>query len=69
MTRPDFTFECCQLNIVQSAAMLSDLNRANKVLRDLQANECSLKFLVMKFKRSMLMELSDASYANLKNGA
>ena len=69
MTRPDISFECCQLSTAQSAPRLSDLKRANKVLRELQVNDSFLKFPVMELENSKLIVYSDASYANLNDGA
>lgn len=68
MTRPDISFDCCQLSTVQSNPKISDLKKSNKVLKDLKSDEVELLFIELDLETIELVVYSDASHANLHDG-
>jgi hypothetical protein len=65
-TRPDLCYQCSRLQSTVSAAMVKHLMQCNKVLQEAQAtSEVGLYFKagVMDFETSILISISDASWA------
>ena len=69
MTRPDISFDCCELSTMQSNPKLIDLKRANKVLLDMKREKIKINFHPIDLNSAKLIVFSDASYANLPDGA
>ena len=68
-TRPDISFDTCQLSSSLKSATVEDHLRANKTIKKLKSNEVKLKFHnIGQVEKARLVSFSDASLANLKNG-
>ena len=67
-TRPDVAFDVCYLSTKLNSATVSDVNRANKVLKKLKQDDVLLYYPPLK-PPFHLEIFCDASYANLPNGA
>lgn len=67
-SRPDISFDVCQLSTKLNSATVQDVLQANKVLRKVKQSRVSLKYgrLCQPMK---LVAHCDASYANLKDGS
>ena len=68
MTRPDISFNSCQLSTVQSNPRVSDLVMANRVLADLKREQLSIKYVSLDTASLKMVVFADASYANLPDG-
>lgn len=67
-TRPDVAFDICYLSTKLNSATVSDVNRANKVLKKLKQDDVLLYYPPLQ--PPLHLEIyCDASYANLPNGA
>ena len=68
-TRPDVSYDVCQLSIAYKDARESDLAYGNKVIRKIKNNEMTLKYPKMNLEGTMHVHChSDASFNNLPNG-
>ena len=68
VTRPDISFNSCQLSTVQSNPRVSDLVMANRVLADLKREQLSIKYVSLDTASLKMVVFADASYANLPDG-
>ena len=68
VTRPDISFNSCQLSTVQSNPRVSDLVMANRVLADLKREQLSIKYVSLDTASLKIVVFADASYANLPDG-
>ena len=67
-TRPDISYEVCEVATVQSKAKISDIVQANKILRQAKNNKLQIKFPKLDIPSMKLAVYHDASYANLHDG-
>ena len=70
-TRPNISFDTCQLSSSLKIAAVEDQLGANKTIKKLKPNEVKSRFPSMdkwKVEKAQLVSFSDASLANLKNG-
>ena len=67
-SRPDISFDVCQLSTKLNSATVQDVLTANKVLRKVKQTRLALKYgkIVQPLK---LVAYCDASFGNLKNGS
>lgn len=68
-TRPDLSFDVCDLSCSVKTAKVADLQRAARVVRKAQATRVCLKFPNLDLYQSSLVVYSDASYGNLPDGS
>lgn len=71
-TRPDFSFDVCDLSVKCKHPTLADALRANKVLKKLHGNDnLRLRYAMKGFSwdSGCLNVFSDASFANLPDGS
>ena len=65
-SRPDISFEVCQLSVNLKQATVNDVNRANKCVKTLRKENVCLKFpQLANINKCSLVSYSDASFANL----
>ena len=68
-TRPDIAFEVCQLNSSFNDATVTDLLRANKVVRMLKSENVIIRFPRLSDLSECYVERhSDAAFGNLMDG-
>ena len=68
-TRPDISYDVCQLSIAYKNARESDLAHGNKIIRKIKNNKMTLKYPKMNIGETMYVHChSDASFNNLPNG-
>ena len=68
-TRPDLSFDVCDLSCSVRDAKVADLQRAAKVVRKAQSARVSLKYPRLDLSQSSVVVYSDASYGNLPDGS
>ena len=68
-SRPDLSFDVCDLSCRIKNAKVADLLRAMKVIRKAKASRVSLKFPDLDLSTMKVVIYSDASYGNLPDGA
>ena len=67
---PEAAFVFCNLSVVQSKPQVRDIKRYEKLVRDLKSScESEIKIRPMNQSSLMISTFSDASFANLDNGA
>ena len=68
-TRPDIAFEACEANVSFKDARVSDLTKANKVIRKLLSDEVILQFSDLgDLKDCKIISYNDSSCKNLPDG-
>ena len=68
-TRPDISFDTCQLSSSLKSATAEDQLRADKTIKKLKSNEVKLRFPnIGQVEKAQLVSFTDASIANVKNG-
>ena len=67
-SRPDASFDVCQLSTKLNKATVRDLLCANKAMKKIKSNDIKLRFNKLSSPLH-LVAYCDASYANLPNGA
>ena len=68
-TCPDIAFEACEASVSFKDAKVSDLTKANKVIRKLQSDEVILQFSDLgDLKDCKILSYNDSSYKNLQDG-
>ena len=67
ISRPDVDFDTCQLSTRIREATVSDLQHANKVIRQVQQNPTFILFPKLNLTETNLMLFADASFNNLAN--
>ena len=68
-TRPDISFDTCQLSSSLKSATVEDQPRANKTIKKLKSNVVKLRFPnIGQVEKAQLVPFSDASLGNMKNG-
>ena len=67
-TRPDISFDVCELSSVFDKAKVDDVLRANKVVKNAQSRAVAIKFPKLSKKQLSVECYSDASFGNLTNG-
>ena len=68
-TRPDLSFDVCDLSCSIRDPKVADLQRAAKVVRKAQSARVSLKYPHLDLSQSSVVVYSDASYGNLPDGS
>ena len=68
-TRPDLSFDVCDLSCSVRDPKVADLQRAAKVVRKAQSARVSLKYPRLDLSQSSVVVYSDASYGNLPDGS
>ena len=68
-TRPDISFDVCQLSAVKKNATVKHLLYANKTMKKVKNSEVHLKFPTLKnIENAKIIVYSDALFNNLPNG-
>ena len=67
-TRPDLSFDVCDLSSSVKNATIKDLLRANKVLRKGKCDCVKLKYFLQNLEKTKILCYNDASFGNLKDG-
>ena len=68
-TRPDISFDVCQLNVGFNKATISDVMRANKCIKRLKMDQFKICFPDLgDLSQTKLVVFTDASFNNLGNG-
>ena len=68
-TRPDISFDTCQLSSSLKSEAVEFQFRANKTIEQLKSNEVKLRFPnIGQVEKAQLVSFNDVSLANLKNG-
>ncbi|XP_018008572.1 uncharacterized protein LOC108666247 [Hyalella azteca] len=68
-TRPDISFDVCELSSVFDKARVDDLIRANKVVKKVQSRSVVVQYPKLRDQNQLTIECySDASFGNLKDG-
>lgn len=68
-TRPDASFDVCELSSVFDKARVDDLMRANKVVKKIKSRTLTMKYPKLDDREQFTIECySDASYGNLEGG-
>ena len=62
ISRPDVSFDTCQLSTRIRGAIVSDLQHANKVIRQVQQNLTFILFPKLNLTETNLMLFADASF-------
>lgn len=68
MSRPDLSFDVCQLSSLVKNATVSDMIYANKVIKRAQTEPLSLLVPSLDLSQSKIVTFADASYNNLPEG-
>ena len=68
MSRPDLSFDVCQLSSLVKNATVSDMIYANKVFKRAQTEPLSLLVPSLDLSQSRIVTFADASYNNLPEG-
>ena len=69
-TRPDISFDTCQIGVSLKGAKIEDLKYANKTIQKLKSRNISLSFHdIGDLSKFQLVSYSDASFGNLKGGS
>ena len=68
MSRPEISFLVSEISGVQSKSKVSDLLKANKILREIKNDSLKIKFVKFDLSNVKLAVYYDASFANLKDG-
>ena len=68
ITRPDLSFDVCQLSVVAKESTISDAKLLNKVVKRARNDRIVISYPPLKLDRLKIRCFSDASYANLSNG-
>ena len=67
-TRPDISFDVCQLSSIKKNAAVKHVQYANKVIRKVKNSVVHLKYPCLKdIEKARIVVYSDASYKNLPN--
>ena len=68
-TRPDVSFETCELHTLLKNATVSELTRLNRLINRTKSSSLSILFPKLTSLENCFIEaFSDASYANVQNG-
>ena len=68
-TRPDVSFDVCELSTVLNAATVDDVLRVNKVVKKVKQRRVTLQFQPLDCADGFTIECySDASFGNLPKG-
>ena len=67
MSRPGISFLVSEISSVQSKSKVSDLLKANKILREIKNDSLKIKFVKFDLSNMKLAVYYDASFANLKD--
>ena len=68
-SRPDLSFDVCDLSCSIKNAKISDLQKAAKVVRKAKSSRVSIKFPSLDLSTIKVIIYSDASYGNLPDGS
>ena len=68
-SRPDLSFDVCDLSCSIKNAKVSDLQKAVKVVRKAKSSRGSIKFPSLDLSTIRVVTYSDASYGNLPDGS
>ena len=67
-TRPDFSFDALELNIMKNKLTVEQVSRANKAIRMLKKSKTDLVYPRLgSFNQFQLTVFSDASWGNLSD--
>ena len=67
-TRPDISFDVCELSSVFEKATVEDMLRANKVVKKVQDRAVAVRFPKLSDRNLTVECFSDASFGNLSSG-
>ena len=67
-TRPDLSFDLCDLSSRFNCATINDIFQANKVLMKAKTNSVTLKIGINDLENSHIVGYNDASFGNLPDG-
>ena len=68
ITRPDLSFDVCQLSVVAKESTIADAKLLNKVVKRAHNERLAITYPPLKLNHLKIQCYSDASYANLSNG-
>ena len=68
ISRPDISYETCELSTVQSRPLVTDVLRANKVVKDITSSTVLLHYVPLDISTLRLRVYTDASHNSLVNG-
>ena len=68
-TRPDLSFDVCELSCSIKDAKICDLKNAVKTIRKAKSERVLISFPTLDIKNSTIIIYSDASYGNLPDGS
>ena len=68
MTRPEISFDTCEISTHIKDAKISDIIRVNKVIKFVKSTESYLRFPKLDLNSLSLKVFTDASWNNLPNG-
>ena len=67
-TRPDISFDSCQVSVSCKDATIEDLFKANKSVKKLKSEHVSLQYPNLgSLKEARIVGYNDAAFANLKD--
>ena len=67
-TRPDISFDCCQVSVSCKDATIEDLFKANQNVKKLKSEHVSLQYPNLgSLKEARIVGYNDAAFANLKD--
>ena len=67
-TRPDLSFDLCELSSVANKAKVSDMIKANKVLSKTKRNHMKLYYQPIDVSNMTIVIYNDSSFVNLSSG-
>ena len=68
MTQPEIAYDVCEIATIQSKTLVSDLLKANKIVKYVKSTQNKVKFTKLNVSSIRLGVYCDASYANLRDG-
>ena len=68
ISRPDMSFDACELSTRQSKPTVRDLLKANKSLKEMKSETVLIRYKPIDIGKAKLVVFSDASYGNLRDG-
>ena len=67
-TRPDLSFDLCELSSVANKAKVADLMKANKILSKAKSNHVKLYYQPINISNMTIVIYNDSSFGNLSGG-
>ena len=68
-TRPDISYDACQMSIAYKNATVEDILKTNKTIKKMKRDKIAITFPSLSaIEKSMIIVHSDASFNNLPNG-